>query len=54
MTRVCGHVRIWREHDGGEVAPPRGGGCVTLLEVIALLMLIIAVVNLVLKISKKK
>ena len=38
----------------GGVVPPEGGGRMTFLEVIALLMLIIAVINLVIKFTKKK
>ena len=40
--------------DGGGVVPPRGGDRLTLQEIIAILMLIIAVINLVITITKKK
>jgi len=42
------------KQEGGEVVPPRGGDRVTVTEVIALLMLIVAVINLVVKLTKKK
>jgi hypothetical protein len=42
------------KRQGGGVVPLKEGDRMTLLEAIALLMLIIAVVNLVLNITKKK
>ena len=54
MTRVCGYVKVRHGQMSGGVVPPGGGDRMTLLEVIALLMLIIAVINLVIKFTKKK
>lgn len=42
------------KHKGGGVAPLKGGNRLTILEVIGLLMLIVAVVDLVIKFTKKK
>ena len=50
---LCDNIQF-SKHDGGGVAPLTGGDRMTLLEVIALLMLIIAVINLVIKLTKKK
>ncbi len=43
-----------RKQEGGGVVPPQGGDRMTTMEVFGLFMLIIAVINLVLKITKKK
>ena len=42
------------KQEGGGVASPKGGDRMTTLEVFGLLMLIIAVINLVIKVTKKK
>jgi len=42
------------KQEGGGVVPPKGGDRMTTLEVFGLLMLIIAVINLVIKVTKKK